>query len=80
VQWITWYGTVDWKQLYDWLIDKFPELKTKDVVKHDTPKKEVEVDDFFVEYDREKKTDYDTIVPFTFGNNSLDEYFGRIDR
>jgi hypothetical protein len=66
--------------LYDWLIGKFPELKSKDIVKHDIPKKEVEIEDFFVEYDREKKTDYDTIVPFTFGNNSLDEYFGRIDR
>lgn len=82
VQWITWYGRVDWKELYDWLIDKFPELKTKEVAK-ETTKKEItvaEVDDFFVEYDRERKTDYETIVPFTFGNNSLDEYFGRIDR
>jgi hypothetical protein len=42
-----------------------PELKPKDIVKHDTPKKETEVDDFFVEYDRDFKIDTETIVPFT---------------
>jgi len=81
VQWITWYGNVDWKRLYEWLIEKFPELKPKGVPNQDTKKKEIVVsDDFFVEYDRDHKTDYDTIVPFTFGNKSADEYFWRIER
>jgi len=67
VQWITWYGRVDRKELYDWLIGKFPELKSKDVVKETTKKQPTvaEVDDFFVEYDRDFKIDTQTIVPFT---------------
>jgi hypothetical protein len=36
-------------------------------------------EDVFVEYDRNYKTDYKSIVPFTFGNKKVDEYFGRID-
>lgn len=80
--WVTWYGTVDWKELYQWVWDKFPELKDK-------PKKQelviakqeiIPVDDFFVPYDREHKTDYKAIVPFTFGNDSLDSYFWRIEK
>jgi hypothetical protein len=68
VQWITWYGRVDRKELYDWLIQKMPELKPKVVTDRDQPKKgatEVEVDDFFIEYDRGFKIDTETIVPFT---------------
>lgn len=79
-QWIAWYGKVDRKELYDWLIQKMPELKPKDIVKHDTPKKETEVDDFFVEYDRDFKIDTETIVPFTRWSTKLDSYFGRIER
>ena len=78
MQWITRYGRVDRKELYEWLIGKFPELKPKQEKKV-SKVEEVEVDDFFVEYDREHKTDYEKVVPFTFGNNSLDEYFGRVE-
>lgn len=83
VQWITWYGRVDRKELYDWLIQKMPELKPKVVTDRDQPKKgatEVEVDDFFIEYDRGFKIDTETIVPFTRWSNKLDNYFGRIER
>jgi len=82
VQWITWYGRVDRKELYDWLISKFPELKSKDVVKETTKKEPTvaEVDDFFVEYDRDFKIDTETIVPFTRWSTKLDSYFGRIER
>jgi len=67
VQWITWYGNVDWKDLYSWIIDKFPELKTKEEkqTKKEKTKEVVTDDDFFVEYDRDFKIDTKTIVPFT---------------
>lgn len=77
-QWISWYWTVDRKELYERLINKMPELKPKEIKKEE--KQIVVNDDFFVEYDREHKTDYNTVVPFTFGNTSVDEYFWRIER
>jgi len=82
VQWITWYGNVDWKDLYSWIIDKFPELKTKEEkqTKKEKTKEVVTDDDFFVEYDRDFKIDTKTIVPFTRWSEKLDSYFGRIER
>ena len=55
-----------------------PELQEKKQEKKQT--KEVVNDDILKEYNRNHKTDYQKIVPFTFWNKSLDEYFGRIDR
>ena len=52
VQWITWYGRVDWKELYSWLIDKFPELKPKEEkqIQKETTKETIQDDDFFVSF------------------------------
>lgn len=82
VQWITWYGNVDWKELYNWIIDKFPELKTKEEnqTKKEKTKEVITEDDFFVEYDRWFTIDTETIVPFTRWSNKLDNYFWRIER
>ena len=43
-----------------------PELKQKENLVINNENKKEDVDDFFVEYDRKHKTDYDSIVPFTF--------------
>lgn len=81
---VTWYGTVDRKELYAWVAGKFPELKQTDTkvisMMPNAKKEEIPVEDFFVWYNREHKTDYKAVVPFTFGNESLDTYFGRIGR
>lgn len=81
-QWIAWYWTVDRKDLYDWLINKMPELKPKEEkqVKRETTKENVSDDDFFVEYDRNFKIDTETIVPFTRWSTKLDDYFWRIEK
>lgn len=80
---VSWYGTVDWKELYARTASKFPELvpQKREIANVQTQLKELEVavDDFLVGYDREHQTDFEAIVPFTFGNKSLDDYFGRID-
>jgi hypothetical protein len=75
--WLSWYWSVDWKEVYEWTINKFPEL-ARDKMKPNQVITEKE-EDVFVEYDRNYKTDYKSIVPFTFGNKKVDEYFGRID-
>lgn len=82
VQWITWYGRVDWKELYNWIIDKFPELKTKEEkkIQKESMQETVADEDFFVEYNRDFKIDTETIVPFTRWSTKLDNYFWRIER
>ena len=79
---ISWYGTVDRKELYDWLIQKMPELKPKEekqVQKESTISK-IDSSDFFIEYNRNFKIDTETIVPFTWWSKKLDDYFWRIEK
>lgn len=81
--WISWYGTVDRKELYEWTIDKLPHLKQDKLSPKETKKevtKEVTGDDFLVEYDRDFKIDTQTIVPFTWGSIYLDDYFWRLEK
>lgn len=81
-QWIAWYGRVDRKELYDWLIHKMPELKPKEdkQVQKEITQQVVSDDDFLVEYNRWFTIDTTTIVPYTRWSNALDSSFGRIEK
>lgn len=86
--WPTWkqrvarYGSFDWPELYRLVTDKFPAFKPK-VIQTQVPivkeEKTVLPSDYLVWYDREFKTDYDSITPFTWWSEKLDKKFWRIN-
>lgn len=79
IQWITRYwNSVDRKELYKFLIDKFPELK-KQKDKNKTPKQK-SLESFFVEYDRGFEIDISNPIPFTWWLPLLDSEFWRIEK
>lgn len=78
IQWIKWYGDIDWKDLYKRLIEKFPDLKKKEEVKK-TKNQEKEIEwDFLVEYNRKYESDYISPIPYTWGTEWLDNMFGKV--
>lgn len=86
IQRVNRYWVADYKQLYQFIIWLFPDLKKKDKLstKKEDISKKIEsldsiVDDYLTSYDRDFKTDYNTIIPYTRGTEWLDNRFGRIN-
>lgn len=84
VNWVQWYRIYDDKELYQWVKDNHPECipERKEEPKLQSYKQidniDWDEDDLFVDYEY-KDVDFETIVPFTWGLDCVDEKFWKID-
>mgnify|MGYP003292001809 CR=1 FL=1 len=70
--WIAWYGNVNWKDVYSWVLSKHPELwEVKEKKEKPKPKPEVVEDSNTI--------DLKHITPFTWWVPSLDKKFWKFD-